>query len=233
MAIRGLAASVLICLATSLAQADTIIKLSLGEVGPDIGMNSSGVLSTVDDGNAATTGNQNTAVEFTGFLDPLPDINTKTASFTLSNLVAIGPANVLGTLVVQNFVGGLFSLYDPANVLLLQGTTTNSSLTGTIGPPGTGSLFTTTIATVTGGTLAPMILPGSLSLSMDMTNVNGGAGFNVTGSALAPFLADASLNMAANPAPVPEPASLTLFALGSAAAISFRRRRRPSGIKAA
>jgi len=224
MVIRGLAASTLICFATSFAQAGTIIKLNLGGVGPDVGMNALGILSTVDDGIAGTTGDQNTAVEFTDFLDAFPDISPSVASFTLGNVTAVGPASVFGALVVQNFVGGQFSLYDPANILLLQGLLTNSALTGTIGPPGTGALFTTTLGDVTGGTLAPFISPGSLSLSMNMTNVNGGGGFTAVAGVLAPFLADASVNLAANA--IPEPTSLTLVAIGSGAAIAFGRRRR-------
>src|SRR6266550_2577695 len=224
MVIRGLAACALICFATSFAQAGTIIKLNLGGVGPDVGMNAGGILSTADDGIAGTTGDQNTAVEFTDFLDAFPDISPSVASFTLGNVTAVGPASVFGSLVVQNFVGGQFSLYDSANILLLQWLLTNSALTGTIGPPGTGALFTTTLGDVTGGTLAPLISPGSLSLSMNMTNVNGGAGFTAVEGILAPFLADASVNLAANA--IPEPTSLTLVVIGSGAAIAFGRRRR-------
>jgi PEP-CTERM motif len=226
--IRGFAACALICFATSFAQAGTILKLNLGNVGPDVGMNTGGLLSTVDDGVAATTGDQNTAVEFTDFLDPIPDISTSMASFTLSNLVETPAAFVVGgALVTQAFSGGQFSLYDPSNTLLLQGALSQSVLTGNLGPvTGTGALFTIDFADVTGGTLAPLIVPhGSLSLSINMTNVNGGAGFNLAGPVLAPFFADASVNIAANPT-VPEPASLTLVVIGSGAALAFGRRRR-------
>jgi len=54
--------------AVSAVEASTIIKLNLGGVGPDVAMNAQGALSTVDDGVAGTTGNQNTAIEYTGFL---------------------------------------------------------------------------------------------------------------------------------------------------------------------
>src|SRR5690348_3953154 len=64
-------ACALMCLTPSALRAGTILKLSLGEVGPDIGMNG-GVLSTVNDGNAATTGDQNTAVDFTDGLNFVP-----------------------------------------------------------------------------------------------------------------------------------------------------------------
>jgi hypothetical protein len=220
--IRGLTAFALVCFASSFAQAGTIIKLSLGGTGPDVAF-AAGVLGTANDGDAATTGNQDTAIDFTDFLSARPDITTNTASFTLGNLAATGSATVLGSLAIQNFAGGQFSLYDASNVLLLSGSLTNSVLTGTIGSPGTGALFTTTLANVTGGTLAPLIAPGSLSLALDLTNVNGGTGLGVEGPALLPFTADSSVNIAAS---VPEPASLTLLALGSAGAAFFGRRRR-------
>src|SRR3981081_3714355 len=71
--------------------ASTILKLNLGSVGPDLSMNGGGILSTVNDGIPGTTGDQNTAVEYTSFLEPIPDINTSIASFTLSNLATSGP----------------------------------------------------------------------------------------------------------------------------------------------
>src|SRR3954466_6926413 len=77
---------------SSSLHATTIIKLNLGNTGPDLSMNGLGILGTANDGNAATTGDQDTAVDYTAFLDPLGDINTPIASFTLSNLVTAGPA---------------------------------------------------------------------------------------------------------------------------------------------
>jgi len=225
--LSALALCAALCFATSVASAATIIKLNLGSVGPDVQMNAGGTLSTVNDGAAATTGDQNTDIEFTGYLDgPFPDITTTNASFSLNALQAVGPANVFGSLVIQNFTGGVFNLYDTANTLLLQGPLTNSALTGVIGPPGTGALFTTTLGSVTGGTLASMILPGSFSLSMNLSNVNGGAGFGTLvgagGPVLAPFMADASANIAGE---VPEPTSILLVLSGAVVAVAARRNR--------
>jgi hypothetical protein len=228
----GAAVCALIYANASVLHASTIIKLNLGGVGPDLAMNAGGVLGTVNDGIAGTTGDQNTNVEYTSFLEPIPDINASFGSFTLSNLVAAGPPIPVGPgVVVQNFAGGTFSLYDPSNSLLLSGLLTTSSLTGTLGPPGTGAVFTTNVASVTGGALGPFIVPTSLALSMNLTNVNGGAGFSLNdGVILNPFLADSFVNISGDPTDLggglPEPGSLVLATIALVAATAVRRRAR-------
>src|SRR5438034_340997 len=123
MTFRGLTVCILFFVVAASSQAATILKLDLGNIGPDVGMTAGGVFGTVSDGNAATVGDQNTAVEFTGFLDPgHPDVTTPTASFSLIGLTEIGPATVVGGTVVQSFIGGTFSVFDPSNILLLSGT---------------------------------------------------------------------------------------------------------------
>jgi hypothetical protein len=220
----------LICATASVLHASTIIKLNLGGVGPDLSMNALGVLGTMNDGNAGTTGDQNTDVQYTDFLEAFSDIGTPVASFSLSNLLKAGPAIPVGSgFVVQNFAGGTFSLYDPANALLLSGLLGASSLTGTVGPPGTGAVFTTNVATVTGGSLAPFIVPTSLALSANLTNVNGGAGFSLTGGELLnPFVADSFVNISGSPTDLggglPEPGTLVLAFIALVAGAAVRRR---------
>jgi hypothetical protein len=225
----GIVICAIACLAAPTSKAATIIKLNLGGVGPDVGMPVA-ALGTISDGIAATTGDQNTDVEFTGFLDgPFPDITTTDASFSLTGLAPVGPPTVFGTLVIQSFFGGTFTLYnnDALNTVLLTGPMTTSALTGVIGPPGTGALFTTTLGVATGGTIMPFLAAGTVSLSMNMSNVNGGLGFGVSGGippVLLPFSADASVSISADP--IPEPTSLVFALLGSTAVAAVRRRSR-------
>jgi hypothetical protein len=197
---------------TSDSAAGTIIKLSLGnDTAADVMYNGT-TLSTTNDGNGSTPGDQNTSIDFTDFLSDQPDILTPLASVSFGGLTPAGVATVFAnTLVLQNFAGGTIELYDPSNVLLLSGDLGNSTLAGPLGPPATGALFTTSFSTVTGGSLANRIAPGSLTFSMNLTSINSGAGLSVTGDLLNPFLADASLNIDGE---VPEPASGLLTLLG-------------------
>jgi hypothetical protein len=230
--VRIVSVSVALCtvvgmLGTS-AYAGTIIKLSLGsDIEDDIEFDGT-TLSTVDDLVGATNGDQNTAVTYTDFLDALADIPLNVASFSLNGLTKTGFATlIMDVLVVQNFTGGTIQLYDDSDVLLLEGTLANSTLSGPLGPPATGALFTTTFGVVTDGTLQPFIDDGTLALSMTLTDINGGVGFSVTPSlplagpyTLNSFRSDATVAIVAEP--VPEPAAAVLFLLGAALAIGRR-----------
>jgi hypothetical protein len=213
-----------ILISASSVQAGTIIKLDLGsDTAPDIEYSggAGGTLSTADDGNPTMDGDQATEIDFLDFLDR-PSIQ---GSFSMEDLTADGAASTFGPLVIQNFTGGTLSLYDTANALLLSGTLDNSALTGPIGEPATGALFTTSFATITGGSLQPLILQDTLTLSMSLTDINEGAGFSVVGApslVLDAFDAGATLNIAADP--IPEPLSLILLLTGGALAASAIRR---------
>jgi hypothetical protein len=130
----------------------------------------------------------------------------------------------MGTLVGQQFAGGSFSLYHPDSTLLLSGNLSPSGLVGTIGQPD-GILFTTSFCMVTGGTLAEKLIDDSLVLQMHLWNLNGGAGFSTpVAGQLGAFTADVTVNIEG--APVPEPASLLLFAIATGACCMLRPRRR-------
>ncbi len=217
-------------LGSSAVNGQTILKLNLGETGPDLAMNAGGLLGTISDGDASTTGDQNTAVEYTSFLDGLfADINTNTASFSLAGLQTIGNPNVIGgAVIVQDFFGGTFDLYSPTNSLLLSGNLQDSTLTGVIGGTGTGSIFTTKVGTFTSGSLLPYVEANSLNLSIALTNVNNGNGFVVSGSpsALQAFTTDAAVNITgAKGVGIPEPTSIAIALLG-AVGLGFAGRRR-------
>jgi hypothetical protein len=220
------AACAFICAYGSWVDAATIMKLNLGGSGPDVSFDGS-ILKTSIDSDGISTGDQNTAIEYTGFLDPIADVNTSVASFSLSGVAAVGAPN-FNTVVAQDFIGGTMSLYNPANTLLLSGTLGASSLVGTLGPPGTGAFFSTTFGSVTGGTLAQYIVDNSLSLSINLTNVNGGTGLSLDGQALGGFTADSFVNVGGNPTDqgsgLPEPGTLILAATAIFAGVAARRR---------
>jgi len=229
-----IAAVALVGVAWNSARSETIIKLGLGnDAAADIDFDGTNLKTIADNDVPPTTGDQNTRIDFLGFLDGEPDVNTPTASFTLKDVAASGLPTVLGGVVFfQDFTGGEMFLYDPSNVLLLSGTLDDSVLSGSIGPPGTGALFTTTFGSVTGGTLAQQIDLSSLSLSVSLTGVNNGQGFslNLQTEALNRFTADVTLNIAA--LPVPEPPSSPLALLGGVLMVAWtlncRSRMRPA-----
>jgi hypothetical protein len=222
-----------LCLAIAQAHAGTIIKLGLGGDPTSDVMLGGGILSTASDGNLGTLGHQDTNVDYSDFLIARPDIIAPPASFTLAGLTLDGPATLIAIppnppfLVIQNFMGGTFDLYDQSNVLLLHGVLAKSAISGSLGPPSTGALFTTSFSDVTAGTLKPLIKPGSLTLSMSLSAVNGTAGFTVSSGdnpVLNAFAADATINIAAEP--VPEPSALLLAFIGGATAAACMRQHR-------
>ena len=206
---------------TTVLHAETILKFDLGSAGYDFELVGT-TLSTVDDLGATTAGDQDTNVNFTGFLSGMSDITTDTASFSLSEVQLSGSAITAGGLVIQPTTGGEFKLWDDANTLLLAGLLDNGSITGALGGSATGSFINVDLATVSGGTLAPLLDPDSLSLAISFTSVNGGSGFSVSGSTLDPFEAAATGNIAAF---VPEPTSFALGLFSLLGLCGFTRRR--------
>jgi hypothetical protein len=228
--------------AVSGSQAAEILRLNLGEI--DVAYGGFGIGS---DDDATTLGNQNTDVKFTGFLDGLfTDITTTDASFSCCGTVLASPTatSTNNNILVYGFAdpsGGMlssFSVYAPDNTLLLSGEVGGGTLTGPMGPPATGEFVTTTLQSVTGGTLATYLEANSIALRFDLTNVRhspvpatgylgdpsgqGLALFFPEGTDLLPFTADAILTISANP--IPEPASFGLILPGAVAAAAMGRR---------
>jgi hypothetical protein len=187
-------------------------------------MNAGGTYSTLSDGNGSTTGDQDTAIEFTDFLDgTFVDIPTSIASFSIAGVNTVGVPDVSGVMVTQNFFGGTIKLYDPLNNPLLEANLQDSAVVGTVGMPGVGGFFTVTLGQATGGALAPYIVPGSISMSMPLTNINNGMGLLVIGNVLQAFNADASANIGADQ--IPEPTTgVLVFLVASLSAAWLRRR---------
>jgi hypothetical protein len=227
----ALVVGLIVGIAARFSPAATIVKLNLSSSSSDINLDSAGLLSIFNDGNAATTGDHDTKVEFTGFLDAeYTDINSSIASFTLSGLSMSAPTTIINTLVLQNFSGGTMSLYDPANTLLLEGALGVSAMSGTLTGnlnAGEGGLFTTTFSNVTGGTIMSELAANSLVVSMNFSSaLTGGVpGFAIssTTARLLPFQADAAVTIKANI--IPEPAGLLLLLVGAASIAVVPRRR--------
>jgi hypothetical protein len=235
--LNGIGGALVVLLLTVHASQAAIFKLDLAKSpGPDLGPDiiyTGAVLATPSDGNAVTTGSQDTAIVFGDFLSPF---GSTTGSYSLQNLTTNGPATTVsvpgGTLVFQPMMNGDFKLYDSGNVNLLDVDLSSSStlLTGSLNSP-TGGLITVTNATVVGGTLAPLIIPNSISFSIAFSNIlsGGTTGALVVGGGgiLQPFTASATKEIGANPSDlgIPEPSSAVLLALGSLCGAIFRRRR--------
>ena len=213
-----------LCVAQA-ASADTIIKFDLGNTGPDL-QYSEGVFSTIDDGFGASLGQQDTGIDFVGFLDPVLVDILSGASFTLAGVSSVGGASVVGPLVIQQTDGGTFSIWNEANELLLSAELGEGVLSGATGVS-TGSFFNTEVVNFTGGSLLNYIAatPGGISIALaniltgDLTGVIVGRNNN-----LLDFTADADGLITGEPADIPEPSTMILF--GSAAIGGLLRRRR-------
>jgi|GEM_PF-2903639 len=238
--LRSLSLAALVFL-TSSAHAETIVKLGLGSAGPDIQL-VDGVLSTVDDGSAASPGDQTSDVTFHGFVaGSVADITPPNeGSFSLSGVSMVGSPFVVNqglfSLVTQQTTGGTFDLYDEAGDILLSATLEDGSLHGTTGASATGGFITLNLGTFTGpaadefDVLFSQLAPETASLAISLTDVsspNGAPGLSVANDLLENFSADATANVGADPigTVLPEPSSNCLAALGCLALLAWRRRR--------
>jgi hypothetical protein len=216
--------------------AATVIKLNLGADSDNDIQLSGGHFSTVDDGNGGTAGSQNTNIDFSDFLDAIPDIASSHASFSLSGLTPAGNSTTFsGWLVEQDFLQGNLALYAPDNTLLLSAELGVSAVTGPLGAPGVQGLFLAS-GEVTGGSLKPYMTPNSLVVRMRLPSINAGSGFTVSPSPgypapelhvapLNPFAAGATVEIRADQ--VPEPAAIVVLYVAGMMAAGVARRNRP------
>ncbi|MCA9217887.1 MAG: PEP-CTERM sorting domain-containing protein [Planctomycetales bacterium] len=212
------------------ANAETIIKLGLSTDSlADIEL-ISGELSTVDDGLGATAGDQNTEVTFLNSVlsaagsQPFGGNNL---SFTMGGVNLAGSPAMIGNSILQETTGGSFALYDTNNELLLSATLGDGILSGPVGGTATGGFLTTEFGAFTGGSILTAydlnLIDSSLSISL--TDVNGGDGLSLTNDGqVADFTADATANIGASVA-APEPSSLSLFGLALLCMAGIVRRR--------
>jgi hypothetical protein len=238
---RSIAVCALLLLSLSAlrAEAGTILKLTLGDTGPDLEYSGgiAGVFSTVDENDPNTAGEQNTAVDFVGDLGFIPDILTADASYTLDGVAAAGLGAAVNGQVGQLFGGGNFKLWDDNNGLLLDVNLTSSALSGFIGSTA-GAVFSINNGVAVAGTLLPYLDPGSVSFSIALGGINDPGGMSITpvgpptiipGFIIQPatvnaFTADGDKLIAADVI-IPEPTSILLVLVGGFAFQAGIRRR--------
>jgi hypothetical protein len=208
--------------------ADTIIKFDLG-ANNDVEF-VGGIFQTVNDGVASTPGNQNSDIDFTGFLDASFADILSGASVTISNIVASAEVNVFGTIISQTTNGGSINLWSNTGSLLLSAAFGEGNIAGSIDGV-TGSFFNTSSMTYTGGSLLSHVSPTQAGLSLALSGIESGLFPGMTVSyntstdtfELDSFRADASGLLSGNP--IPEPASMLLLSSAILGGIVSRRKK--------
>ncbi|MCA9184439.1 MAG: PEP-CTERM sorting domain-containing protein [Pirellulaceae bacterium] len=221
--LRGaIAIAVLACSTHAYASTITIMKFGFGaDSAPDLG-SVGGILSTVDDGDAATPGDQATGIDFLGHLGGIPSIPVGQGSITIDGISLSNTLQTMGPVVLQPTSGGTFHIWDDTNALLLSGTFGDGLISGSTGPSATGSLITLNLGTFDGGSLLSLVDPNSAAVSLSFTAVNNGAGFTAGATQLNDFTTDATGLISAS---VPEPATLAATMIAGISLLVVRRRR--------
>jgi hypothetical protein len=129
-----------------------------------------------------------------------------------------------GGVVMQNFSGGNFKIYDSTNALLLDVNLTTSLLVG----GGNGAFFNITNGNVVGGdpVITSQLISNSMGMSMTLTNIQSSAGpgliVNPANNTLYSFFGDATKEITATQ--TPEPATVVLALFFSGLPMFLRRR---------
>lgn len=204
--------------------------------GPDIEL-VSGVLSTRDDGDLTSPGDQATRLIFGGDALFAEDLVTgEFGSFSLEGVSLVGTPFVLNQgafgSVTQPTTGGTFDLFDPDGAPLLSGTIENGLLTGSTNGATSGGFFNLNFGAFTGpaeSALFDLLDATKASLSISLTGIASpsSSGFSIVDNALQDFTADATANIDAEGLSgiLPEPATLGLATLALIGALGYRRRR--------
>ncbi len=218
---RNVVLGLSLLVAPAVANAITIVEVHLGGVAqPDIEY-VGGVLSTVNDGNGATLGDQDTDALFEALLDSVADI-VSGASFSLDGVTASGAPSVVGPLISQHTTGGTFSLWDASNTLLLTGTLGQGDIVGS-DTSSVGSFFTSEVGSLTGGSLLgllPANIPVLIGFSLGSITSADGNGLDVKQGVLGNFTSNGTGLVDV----VPEPASMLLLGGGLLGGAFVRRR---------
>ena len=220
--------ALLLCLSApnvlpALPVATTILKFGFGaDTAADIAA-VGGVLGTIDDGNGSTPGDQNTGLDFLGFLSGTPSIPVAQASITIDGVSLTNPPAIMGSFFMQSTTGGTFQIWDDMNSLLLSGTFGDGVISGSLSGPSTGSFVSLSFGTFNGGSLQNQVDPSSSAVSLSFNGVNGGNGFSVSQmpAVLDDFTTDATGLISAA---IPEPATGVLLLAGVIGALGLRRR---------
>jgi hypothetical protein len=172
---------------------------------------------SVDDGIAATPGQLNTGLTFTGILDSVFLDIPSAASISFSAIKAHGAAETTvlspGVIAIsQKTYGGAFSIYDVDNAtLLLSGTLTGGEFVGSSSP--VAGFRTTGLLTYTGGTVRSQLASnlGSMSIALSQVMTGSNMGLRTSADALNPFSANVTLQF--DSLSVPEPSSAMTFGI--------------------
>lgn len=234
--VRGFLCAAVFSLLAQSASADTIIDLTFAG---NLDFELKGTeLSTIDDGNGTSPGDQDTIINFpnNSFVSGQPGVVEGAGSFTMAGVKLEGsPVIVPGNLLAYQTTGGTFELFDDANSSILTGTLNDGSFYASYGAgtAATGGWLSINFGSFTGPDGSPLfdlLDPNSAAMSISFTEIFTGAqpGVTVNGNDILDFTADATANISAESlaSTLPEPGSLGLAMVAMLGVLGLRRRQR-------